>query len=58
MLDDKGVPDFNALQNALDNSRSEDIVYFVFDAPYFDGNDLRKVPLASRRRAAPAASTA
>ncbi len=49
ILDDKGVPDFNALQNALDNSRSEAIVYFVFDAPYFDGNDLRKVPLASRR---------
>jgi bifunctional non-homologous end joining protein LigD len=49
ILDDKGVPDFNALQNALDNSRSEAIVYFVFDAPYLDGNDLRKVPLSARR---------
>ena len=49
VLDDKGVPDFNALQNALDNARSDAIVYFVFDAPYFGGQDLRKVPLASRR---------
>jgi len=49
VLDDKGVPDFNALQNALDDARSEQIVYFVFDAPFFDGRDLRKVPLRSRR---------
>lgn len=49
VLDEKGMPDFNGLQNALDNARSETIVYFVFDAPYFDGQDLRKVPLASRR---------
>jgi len=44
-----GVPDFNALQNAIDNARSEAIEYFVFDLPFHDGNDLRKVPLASRR---------
>ncbi len=49
VLDDKGVPDFNALQNALGSARSDAIVYFAFDAPYFDGQDLRKVPLASRR---------
>jgi bifunctional non-homologous end joining protein LigD len=49
VLDDKGVPDFNALQNAFDSARTKDIVYFLFDAPYFDGHDLRQVPLRDRR---------
>ena len=44
-----GVPDFNRLQNAIDNSRSKDIVYFVFDVPFLGDMDLRRVPLASRR---------
>ena len=44
-----GVPDFNALQNAIDATRDGDIVYFVFDLPFHDGKDLRKVTLASRR---------
>lgn len=49
VMNQRGVPDFNALQNALDNRGNEDIVYFVFDSPYLDGWDLRRVPLSSRR---------
>ena len=45
----QGVPNFNALQNAIDKSQNEDIQYFVFDAPFLEGLDLRKVPLWSRR---------
>ena len=45
-----GTPDFNALQNAFDRSRTEAIDYFLFDVPYFEGYDLRAVPLASRRQ--------
>ena len=44
------TPDFNALQNAFDRSRTEAIEYFLFDVPYFDGYDLRSVPLVSRRQ--------
>jgi bifunctional non-homologous end joining protein LigD len=44
-----GTPEFNALQNAFDRSRTEQIVYFLFDLPYFEGHDLRAVPLAERR---------
>ena len=44
-----GVPDFNALQNAFESSRVEDIEYFVFDLPYWNGHDLRSVPLRERR---------
>jgi bifunctional non-homologous end joining protein LigD len=49
VLDERGVPDFNALQNAIDGRRNEDIVYFVFDLPFHAGRDLRRVPLAARR---------
>jgi len=44
-----GVPDFNALQNAFESARVADIQYFVFDLPYWNGHDLRNVPLAERR---------
>ena len=45
-----GTPDFNALQNVFDRSRTEGIDYFLFDVPYFEGHDLRAVPLVSRRQ--------
>jgi bifunctional non-homologous end joining protein LigD len=45
-----GTPDFNALQNAFDRSRTGSIDYFLFDVPWFEGYDLRKVPLAARRQ--------
>jgi bifunctional non-homologous end joining protein LigD len=44
-----GVPDFNALQNAFESARVDEIQYFVFDLPYWGGHDLRDVPLAERR---------
>jgi bifunctional non-homologous end joining protein LigD len=49
VMSDAGTPDFNALQNAIDNAASEALEYFVFDLPFHDGRDLRKVPLRSRR---------
>ena len=49
VLDKKGNPDFQALQGAFDSSKTADIVYFVFDLPYFGGHDLRSVPLRERR---------
>jgi bifunctional non-homologous end joining protein LigD len=49
VLGERGVPDFNALQKAFDVKRSGDIVFCLFDVPYFEGHDLRAVPLVSRR---------
>ncbi len=43
--------DFNALQNAIDHASNEPITYFVFDAPFLGGYDLRRVPLWQRRAA-------
>ena len=47
--DQHGKPDFGLLQLAFDGSNTADIVYFLFDAPYLDGMDLRDVPLETRR---------
>jgi bifunctional non-homologous end joining protein LigD len=44
-----GKPDFSALQNALDAPGSDAIEYFLFDLPFFEGQDLRQVPLHARR---------
>lgn len=49
VLDANGVPSFQALQNAFDASRPQDIVVYVFDIPFLNGYDLRKVPLVQRR---------
>lgn len=49
VLNDKGVPDFGALQQSLDTAKTNDIVLYLFDIPYFDGRDLRAVPLRERR---------
>jgi bifunctional non-homologous end joining protein LigD len=49
VMGEAGLPDFNALQNAIDAASAEAIEYFVFDLPFEGGRDLRKVPLRSRR---------
>jgi bifunctional non-homologous end joining protein LigD len=49
MLDAQGMPDFNALQNAIDSGRNDRIVFYLFDAPYMDGVDLRRVAVEERR---------
>lgn len=44
-----GVPDFNALQNAMDASKGASVSYFVFDLPFANGYDLTRAPLQARR---------
>lgn len=45
-----GRSSFQALQNAFEAGRDAEIVYFVFDAPFLSGQDLRRLPLAERKR--------
>ncbi|PWF48738.1 DNA ligase D, partial [Massilia glaciei] len=47
--DENGRPNFGLLQRAFDTASGADIVYFLFDIPYFDGFDLRGAPLEARR---------
>ncbi len=49
VLNDEGLPDFQALQNAFETNRSQHIVYYLFDAPFLNGEDLRSRPLEERR---------
>lgn len=50
-LNGDGLPDFQALQNAFDIGRSLDIVYYLFDAPFLNGQDQREAPVEARRAA-------
>jgi bifunctional non-homologous end joining protein LigD len=49
VLNDAGLPDFQALQNAFEIGRSKDIVYYLFDVPFLNGEDLREKPVEDRR---------
>jgi bifunctional non-homologous end joining protein LigD len=49
MLGEKGLPEFNALQQALETSRIANLHYYIFDLPYYAGYDLRNVKLSERR---------
>ncbi|MGY2488177.1 DNA ligase D [Cupriavidus sp. CP313] len=44
-----GLPDFNALQNAISARWNDEIIYFLFDVPYWNGRDLRSLALSQRR---------
>lgn len=49
LLDNTGRPTFNGLQNAIEGGNNDDIVFYLFDVPYFDGYDMRRVPVEERR---------
>jgi bifunctional non-homologous end joining protein LigD len=46
---ESGRSDFQALQNAFDRGVDTRIVYYVFDAPYLKGRDLRDLSLEDRK---------
>ena len=45
-----GRASFQKLQNAFDSSNDSQIVYYIFDAPYLDGKDIRSLPLLQRKK--------
>ena len=49
-LDARGTPSFSALQEALVEEQTADLVYFVFDLLFAGGKDLRNLPLEERKR--------
>ncbi|WP_413790789.1 MULTISPECIES: DNA ligase D [unclassified Pseudomonas] len=51
LLDETGHCDFAALGQAFEISRTVDLVYFLFDAPFLNGVDLRQAPVEERRAA-------
>jgi bifunctional non-homologous end joining protein LigD len=50
VLGPDGRASFQRLQNAFDARSDAQVVYFVFDAPFLHGLDLRRLALAERKR--------
>jgi len=48
VVDDRGLPDFQALQHYQGPSGGR-VLYYVFDLPYFRGHDLTGLPLERRK---------
>jgi len=48
-LDHNGVPDFSALQAALSDGKTDNLVFFAFDLLFEGSMDLRPLPLADRK---------
>jgi bifunctional non-homologous end joining protein LigD len=48
-LDEKGVPNFAELQQALSDERTGDLTFFVFDLLFLQGADLRAAQLSTRK---------
>ena len=57
-LDHNGAPDFAALQAALSDGKTDDLIFFAFDLLFADGEDLRALPLSRAQGAAEAAARA
>ena len=48
-LNQHGVSEFQALQEALSARKRGALIYYVFDLPWLDGEDLRILPLEERK---------
>jgi bifunctional non-homologous end joining protein LigD len=48
-LNAEGAADFGALQLALSDEKTAELVFFVFDCLFADRRDLRKLPLSARK---------
>ena len=48
-LDEDGAPDFAALQAALSEGRTDELVFFAFDLLFEGDEDLRERPLTERK---------
>ena len=51
VLDREGRTSFSALQDALGDGRSEQLLFYAFDLLHLDGYDLKNVPLLKRKEA-------
>ncbi|MCK8779294.1 DNA ligase D [Rhizobium sp. NTR19] len=49
-LDSSGAPDFAALQAALSEKKTNDLVFFAFDILFDGEEDLRPLPLTDRKQ--------
>jgi len=48
-LDHHGAPEFSALQAAISDGKTDNLIFFAFDLLFADGEDIRRVPLGERK---------
>ncbi|HLX14031.1 MAG TPA: DNA ligase D [Bradyrhizobium sp.] len=48
-LGHNGAPDFSALQAAISDGKTDNLIFFAFDLLFADGEDLRRLPLEERK---------
>jgi len=48
-LDHTGAPDFAALQAAISDEKTDNLIFFAFDLLFASGQDLRPLPLLERK---------
>jgi bifunctional non-homologous end joining protein LigD len=48
-LDHHGAPEFSALQAAISDGKTDNLIFFAFDLLFADGQDIRRVPLGDRK---------
>jgi bifunctional non-homologous end joining protein LigD len=48
-LDKEGVPNFAALQAALSDGKTGNLIFFAFDLLFAEGSDIRRLPLEERK---------
>ncbi|WP_407156096.1 DNA ligase D [Bradyrhizobium sp. STM 3557] len=49
-LDGKGNPNFSALQAAISEGQTDELIFFAFDLMFAEGLDLRQLPLRDRKQ--------
>jgi len=49
-LDSGGNPDFSALQAALSDGKTDELIFYAFDLMFTEGLDLRLLPLRERKQ--------
>ena len=45
----RALPDFSALQAAISDGKTDNLIFFAFDLLFADGEDLRRLPLGERK---------
>jgi ATP-dependent DNA ligase len=48
-LNNDGVPVFSRLQAAMDEGRTDELVFFAFDLLFIDGENIASLPLVERK---------
>jgi bifunctional non-homologous end joining protein LigD len=48
-LNEKGAPDFQLLQSYVKQGKEAPLAYYVFDLLWYEGKDLRELPLVERK---------